>query len=634
MAINENSQPRKYIYMYKDDNVNSGGLNLMKNLGTGTDNYDYNVYFWDTEAKACIFAEDNKWTNQTGDMDVSSQPDFVLITGSSNEYKNGWYESETSINPVFHGCWDGSNWEDASLTYNSSTKRYKTETKTYSNPVEFGFKLLRNNNQVLWASYNNQTMTQNGQKATFSNANNNSNIKLNPKDKFHLEIDFKTMDIYLIIDEYGVPDPVLTFSSASVASKSSNSATINYSYKAENFASGMWFDVTYSVNGSTVTAESSQNTQVTNGSFTINSLSPGTYYSVVVKVTPRTNTSYAQQQTVTFTTDNVTIGAPVITIKDHTNPDINGKARGAKYFIATIAQNSTNPGNIIYYTTDGTTPTTSSKLYTGEFQVSGKSTIKAIAAKDGSISSVTTVNHQASNTFGWEDPDALEQLKKFRISIEADPSYKGVSAKLEIKFEDHDGAASYGGEEDSAYSWAKYEDFGAYEKYVAENDSKTDYSIDEATDHLDTPGAEQAGFIDLANNDTEIHYARNFTPAYYRAYVHSDVVPNPVNPSGQNKIRTYAADDSQSSWTKNENSAAGNIDPYAAARIAYTVEVNPDDSSTTGVEDVITDGAIDNSDDANAPVIYYNLQGVRVENPANGVYIRVQGNKSEKVMLH
>lgn len=45
----------------------------------------------------------------------------------------------------------------------------------------------------------------------------------------------------------------------------------------------------------------------------------------------------------------------------------------------------------------------------------------------------------------------------------------------------------------------------------------------------------------------------------------------------------------------------------------------------TGVE-VIEDAA-------EGPAEYYNLQGVRVQNPANGIYIRVQGGKSQKVMI-
>lgn len=37
--------------------------------------------------------------------------------------------------------------------------------------------------------------------------------------------------------------------------------------------------------------------------------------------------------------------------------------------------------------------------------------------------------------------------------------------------------------------------------------------------------------------------------------------------------------------------------------------------------------------DANVAPVYYNLQGVRVDNPAKGLYIRVQGKKATKVVL-
>lgn len=44
-------------------------------------------------------------------------------------------------------------------------------------------------------------------------------------------------------------------------------------------------------------------------------------------------------------------------------------------------------------------------------------------------------------------------------------------------------------------------------------------------------------------------------------------------------------------------------------------------------------GVNDIAFDDNAPVEYYNLQGLRVENPANGIYIRRQGAKAEKVII-
>ncbi len=50
-------------------------------------------------------------------------------------------------------------------------------------------------------------------------------------------------------------------------------------------------------------------------------------------------------------------------------------------------------------------------------------------------------------------------------------------------------------------------------------------------------------------------------------------------------------------------------------------------SLMTSVEDV-------DIEDVNAPVEYFNLQGVRVTNPENGLYIRRQGSKVEKVFLN
>ena len=37
--------------------------------------------------------------------------------------------------------------------------------------------------------------------------------------------------------------------------------------------------------------------------------------------------------------------------------------------------------------------------------------------------------------------------------------------------------------------------------------------------------------------------------------------------------------------------------------------------------------------EVNAPAVYYNLQGVRVNNPSNGVFIKKEGNKTSKVIL-
>ena len=65
----------------------------------------------------------------------------------------------------------------------------------------------------------------------------------------------------------------------------------------------------------------------------------------------------------------------------------------------------------------------------------------------------------------------------------------------------------------------------------------------------------------------------------------------------------------------------------STAKIAGTWEIkNVKVTGLSGVNDVI-------AEDADAPVVYYNLQGVRVDNPANGLYIRVQGKKATKVLV-
>lgn len=47
----------------------------------------------------------------------------------------------------------------------------------------------------------------------------------------------------------------------------------------------------------------------------------------------------------------------------------------------------------------------------------------------------------------------------------------------------------------------------------------------------------------------------------------------------------------------------------------------------SGVDDIIVDQAED------APVEYYNLQGLRVMNPSHGIYIQRQGNKAKKIYV-
>lgn len=70
--------------------------------------------------------------------------------------------------------------------------------------------------------------------------------------------------------------------------------------------------------------------------------------------------------------------------------------------------------------------------------------------------------------------------------------------------------------------------------------------------------------------------------------------------------------------------------------VAYLLDIRKDfvenaatirELAVAGVESITAD------DNANAPVEYFNLQGVRIENPANGIFIRRQGSAVSKVII-
>lgn len=88
--------------------------------------------------------------------------------------------------------------------------------------------------------------------------------------------------------------------------------------------------------------------------------------------------------------------------------------------------------------------------------------------------------------------------------------------------------------------------------------------------------------------------------------------------------------------------ATGNIslDKYAGKKIqvAFAYTSTEAKAGTWEVKNFVIagkkDAGINNiTVDENAPVVYYNLQGVQVANPENGIYIRRQGNKATKVLV-
>lgn len=112
---------------------------------------------------------------------------------------------------------------------------------------------------------------------------------------------------------------------------------------------------------------------------------------------------------------------------------------GGTYTTAqTVSISTTTSGATIYYTTDGTTPTTSSSQYASALSISATTTVKAIAVKDGEASAVSTATYTISSSSTGDDGSGdtyvkvtsnsqLQAGKKYLIVYEA--GGKALSAK-------------------------------------------------------------------------------------------------------------------------------------------------------------------------------------------------------------
>lgn len=113
----------------------------------------------------------------------------------------------------------------------------------------------------------------------------------------------------------------------------------------------------------------------------------GTYGSYGTMPTTLNKGLYQVTQYLTLTPATTTVATPVIT-----------PASGAITGATTISITDTTGGSSIYYTTDGTTPTTGSTPYTGTFTISATTTVKALAVKAGSNNSAIASNSYTLTT--------------------------------------------------------------------------------------------------------------------------------------------------------------------------------------------------------------------------------------------
>lgn len=118
-------------------------------------------------------------------------------------------------------------------------------------------------------------------------------------------------------------------------------------------------------------------------------------------------------------------------------------------------------------------------------------------------------------------------------------------------------------------------------------------------------------------------------PTWMNAYVETPAADATAYAEGENNTieidgKTYTQVDPDT----NAFAITGPFSFVLATSAAHTapVAVAADGGVSSSIDTIF-------SEDENAPVEYYNLQGIRVENPSNGLYIKRQGNKAVKVLI-
>lgn len=136
------------------------------------------------------------------------------------------------------------------------------------------------------------------------------------------------------------------------------------------------------------TCTASGTTKYGPGSFAASSVSTGTYVAGTDNV--GTWTGNAASFTITASNNQVRATKIEVTYTADANAVTPPTISGTNPFAGSTTVTIDGGGNTVYYTLDGTTPTTASTQYTAAFTLSETTTVKAIAYKDGKASEVTT----------------------------------------------------------------------------------------------------------------------------------------------------------------------------------------------------------------------------------------------------
>lgn len=279
------------------------------------------------------------------------------------------------------------------------------------------------------------------------------------------------------------------------------------------------------------------------------------------------------------------VAAPVFSVK-----------AGAVEEGTTVEITCATEGATIHYTVDGTEPTEASAAYTGAIVVDKDMTIKAIAVKEGLTNSVVV---------------SAEYTIKKALNLDGQIDFTNPSAL------------------DPSYDMSKGED-----------DGTTGNKMYAVTGVWFTNGDLRVkGSISTTNTDARLYYQPAKNATQFRIYKGATLTVESTNKPIANVVITFNNGNNSAKQFTPALTATddANVYTYAVSPSANVVEFTVGGSVQinnigvvydvdSGVEGVV-------AEEAAAEVEWFNLQGVRVENPENGLYIRRQGNKVEKVVI-
>lgn len=260
----------------------------------------------------------------------------------------------------------------------------------------------------------------------------------------------------------------------------------------------------------------------------------------------------------------------------------------------------------IFYTFGDAEPDSESSLYEEPFEITVDTKINAIAYKDGMLASeVVSVSYivlpegAVTDEFNFGDPATLTP------AVEAPEAGNGVDVN------------------GKTFTAAK-----GVTLAVAEEGGE---GANQTKPRIWNPSGANAGKMDF-----RIYNGWSFTVTAPEGYLLSAIEMTHYNASNKIKLSATVGTVTESgSWEMPAAAPAAEATEATGKSVTFTatatnniqtmkVIVVPDGQS--GIESVV-------AADENAPVEYYNLQGVRVANPTAGLYIVKQGSKVSKAII-